>query len=59
MLSKKYIMNHIDNLYEEVNSLNLRLYALERQNMKKDFKKLSGKRGPGRPRKETKDGAKK
>lgn len=63
MIGKRYIMDHIDNLYEEVNGLYLRVMALEQKEFKKDLNKLEkkpGKRGPGRPRKsEVKDAKKK
>lgn len=49
MISKKYLMDHIDNLYDEVNNLCRRVTMLEREAIKKDIKKIKSKRGPGRP----------
>lgn len=63
MISKKDLVYRMDDMCDEINSLCLRVLALERRELKKDLKKLTkktpGKRGPGRPRKESKDGAKK
>lgn len=58
MISKKDLMYRIDDLCDEINSLCLRVTALERKELKKDLKKLTkktpAKRGPGRPRKDSK-----
>ena len=43
MISRKYIMDHIDNIYEEVNGLCLRVAALERKEFDRDIKKLNKK----------------
>ena len=46
----------MDDMCDEINSLCLRVLALEHRELKKDLKKLTkktpGKRGPGRPRKD-------
>lgn len=58
MISKKDLMFRMDDMCEEINSLCLRVLALEHKELKKDLKKLAkktpAKRGPGRPRKNSK-----
>lgn len=50
MISKKDLVYRMDDMCDEINSLSLRVLALERKLLAKDLKKI-GKRGPGRPRK--------
>lgn len=58
MISKKDLMYRIDDLNEEITALCLRVTMLERKELKKDLKKVAkktpAKRGPGRPRKNSK-----
>lgn len=58
MISKKDLMYRIDDLNEEITALCLRVTMLERKELKKDLKKVAkktpAKRGPGRPRKDSK-----
>ena len=59
MVSKKDLIFRMDDLCEEINSLQFRMLALERKLLTKDLKQAP-KRGRGRPRKsEDKDGKKK
>lgn len=62
MITKKFLLDHIDNLYEQVNDLHQRVKNLEYAQLKKDLKKCEKKatkkapvkRGPGRPKKNAK-----
>lgn len=51
MISKKDLVYRMDDMCDEINSLCLRVLALEHKLLAKDLKKI-GKRGPGRPRKD-------
>lgn len=51
MISKRYLLDHIDTLYEELNGLNIRVLTLERKLIEKDLGEPV-RRGRGRPRKQ-------
>lgn len=57
MISKKDLVYRMDDMCDEINALRIRVTALEKKALKKDFKKFEKKaadkpkRGRGRPRK--------